>query len=865
MAGPKKNPLGEDLYAQIAAADQAPVVKKPQRSLIMALMIDLMRLTLFWDQKRREHAAFFHVLGIIWAIFMCLLYLAGLTMVGVFVYSYMQFPNYVRAYFESKQISFSELNVPNYTFSEIELTNLEDKNKTFKIGKVLIYSTFSNLLQGRVKSVTLSDVSFSMKENKEGIVLGALPEHIFSLSNPQGKNSIRVDSVSVSNASFNIAGREMDIPISFSLTGVYGNESKLSIPFSIQNDIGHISGTLLIVNRGNRQTWDADMTSVNLKLPQRPNQVGSGKLSIVTDNMAVTSVRGNLELLQGHLKENWELSAQKNKSGFNGKFSYRADDGDPTESKSEMTVEFKNLLFTDGRTFTTSAPLALSYSTRLSREKAVRDLKTYMTGKLTCTLFDKCRYDLTESARVSIQSLRLPWLGRAIVSQDTLNFNLMPKQTKFEYFFSDDAMAFTTALSGVSFNAVDRYTADKISFSANRLLFEGKVGVYNTDNHLKVELKKFRYTTPTREIKDADLTDTNIYDPMARLTFSSPSVHFKNLTVLKRSFGSTLTLDKGQLNGQLDLVPNQLVLHIAGQLDPRTEIFTGTLRIPTFDVAKLPTPLFQFSGLFPEELKNLSGKMAAEGTIVWAGEKQLTGAVDVAFKNLSFENADTSVKNAHAVIRLNKLLPLETAATEDVFIEQLTNVFPFRGTEMRLKIDANFVHLGSLKSYIGNVPLKAEGIVLPFKGVSTLIYLTNNDVLLNGETANFDLPGWQIDELKGSLSLPIEIRDMRLYPKTLEARLSTGTLTPSGSKAFDFMKNAAKLLLRSGTILISSIQKSDLVEVSYSVEGRPVGSSERQVFSDKVIYRWASLFKDLSPLPVPPEIIEKQNRIMKEQ
>ena len=284
-AMPPSNTGDDSLFSQIAAGDEIGIVKH-RNSWLMSMMVSYMRLTLAIDAKRREYQKVFRVMGLIWSVLMSMLYLCGIVMFAILVGSYIRFPDYVKSYLAQNGILYEDIKIPGYVVSQVELYGLHNQDKTYRIDHVSVSSTFADFLNRRAKNVSLKGVKLDVESGNQSAGFLAAINHLNTVA--QSGGGIRIDTLEVTDAIVTVIGKDYKIPVSVSLTGVYGRETNISAFINVDEPYMNIRGPLSIRDAGKGITWDLDIQSGSVVLPGRPREGLSGKISVTSENQLVT-------------------------------------------------------------------------------------------------------------------------------------------------------------------------------------------------------------------------------------------------------------------------------------------------------------------------------------------------------------------------------------------------------------------------------------------------------------------------------------------------------------------------------------------------------------------------------------------------
>lgn len=866
------NPMNQDLYSQIAAGDEIRVEKKHKTSFIMSLMIDFMRLTLYLDEQRRTHQKLFHALGVFWAGVMVMLYLSGIMMFIILVYSYIQFPTYVRQYFERNGILFTKMDIPGYVVSRVELRDLHDKNNTYKIDRLVVHSTFSDFLNGRAKSVSLNGFRLTLEEdtNKtESDNLLGLLLHLNDMR--QSQVAIQVDSLEVSDAVLTLKGRDYSLPISFSLTGVYGKETNMSAYVTVDEPWLALKGPLLIRGNARETNWELDIQSGMITFPSRPPEKLSGKIAVNTRDFKVQSVSTDIKMLFNRFEKAVQMKFDRdNKNKFKASVDLKwqdiADDGVGRNVRSNINLAMTGLVFGKGGDVKTTEPISVTMKSNYSKDLQVERLTASLRGELSCRLYDSCKYRLKNSAQLTMNRLRVPGPSDILESDRTVTMMLNPTEKMFELFFKKGLLNFDLSGTRIGFIGRRLTSEDGISLRADKANMKGTLDFLGNKTEGSLTATGISYDTPHQEIKRASLTVANIFDDEKNITLKSPQVILKNNSYLKAPFDLDYQSVDGSVRAVLKFKKEDLQIIFVGAFSPMTGSVNGQIIIPAFELSKLPKPLLSFSSIFPFGMDQVSGKMAVFGRISGTTRSELSGPMYVALRDVDFTTEQARVKGLNTVLTIQTLRPFVTAAAQQLFANEVKTVLPFQNVRMFFKIDNQFLRLSSMLASVAGIPLRSDVAIIPYKDISTLIYLKSLSQDLTPAVGRIKANGWEIGgKPQGTILLPLEIKNKQMAVKNASVRIVGGEAFYKGDAKNKpvFLEEGNQVNLINGEIMIDEpLGLSNETSVQFNLTGAIPPSGKRITIQESFRGSIRNWIQD-APLneDVPSSIRTQQNAV----
>ena len=866
----------ETLYEQIAANDEIEIQTRRKSSFLMSVMVSYMRMTLLIDAKRREYEKEFRILGMIWSAFMSLLYLSGVTMFAIFVVSYMQFPTYVKNYLDKNGILYERMEIPGYVVSQIELYGLHDKSNTYQIKNVSVSSTFADFLNKRAKSVSLKGLRLIIDQT--GKSESGLLTPIAELNRTvQSGGGIRVDSLELSDAILTVKGQNYELPISISLTGVYGRSTNISAYVNIDEPYLSAKGPMLVRDVKDGISWDWDIQSGSVVLPGRPRETLAGKVTLKTKQGRILSFGTNIRLLYDRLERQFKVSLEKDaQSLYRGRIDMAwTDVSVPTNpvSRTSIGLGVSGVTFTSEGGAKTDKPIAVNLSTIYSSQLQVKDLVGSLNGNLVCHLDEGCSYELKQRSTLNAKWLRLPILGTPLNSQKETRLMLTPVKDFLNVSWKEGQLRFNIANQNLRFSGNQTETKMTASLSVGKSQLTGMMGLWNDQFKVGLSAENINYATQLEEITDAKLTMNDALGGKGKTIFNSPKVLLKNNDYLKIPFGVDYVRNNNDTKIAIDMENKKIRMGFDGYFDPDTGVIDGSFVVPEVNLANIKPPFNRLSSKLSEEILAASGKVAAYGMLRGNIYGNLSGPVYMALSDVSLKTEDIQVDKINAALSIQSLQPFMTEMEQDIFIEGISAFIPIENIRLSVRLDNKFAQLTRLSATIAGIPLDAEPTLVPYKGVGTLLYLKNQNSDLSKVAKGIKLTDWVFDgKISGNILIPVEVKDLGVNVRNAVVQLSKATLKYSGKEAAKpaFMENNKQFDIQSGTITIDDSNNDDnRVKVSLVLDTL-IGYEQKKKIKKMVRYAFEKplsgliVFSNKTNFKVPNEILKRVNQLLKQ-
>lgn len=853
----------DDLLSQIAAEDLVQENQEKKRiSFSAVFLVSMMRLTLFFDEISHKNAPLFRILSTIWSIFIGSVYLGGLSALIILVYTYLQFPHFIENYFRQNNIQLATWKIRDYNFSKIELEDLQDTEKTYRIDRMIIRSNFSDFLRKKVKAVVLNGVNIKIHEKNNQIDIGNLIQLLVSLN--QNKSAF-IESVSVMGASLEFKGENYTFPIQFSMTGFYENNANISIPLIIKEKNINATGVLSITSAGSLLNWNLHNLSGTITSENQQPENISGEFTFKTEKMRLISISGSGELSYGSNSKKVKIDLKNTKGLFQGTvdLSIVASDisNKSTEAKSNILFLFKGLDLKTFNQIESSSPIAINIRSLNTQHFSLSNTSTTLKGFLNCTDMN-CSYQLNGNSPVTIQALKIFKGGDVIYSNQPITFVLHPNGQN-NFIWQNHKITANLNIGNLKYKGYRNTNNFPLSINIAKTTVNG-YSLFGKENvQLGISTNGLTYETDTRELKNASVFIENLWDSASKFTLNTKYFYLKNNTLLKQPFALNLQKENDQTRANIFLLDNLIRIDFWGNADFNLNEFKGKIFIPPFELSKIPNNLRTISDLFPGTVSSASGQIAAFGNINWKSEKQISGPLYISLKNIDFNAPGVTVSKLNSVLSLQTLVPFVSQAGQLISIEKVEGPLPLQNILATVKFDPQMLRIFSFDSEIGGLVLSTNNVVIPYKASNTTIPLKNN--LVNWAYINnyLNFPGL-ILEGSGSIYLPIEIKDNTFTLGNGEIKFNNLRMKYSNnnkdlhSKLF---KGNTEYIIRTGSILLNTDSNNN-VKSYINLDGRLNPSKKKYIFKKNNILNLRTLFKPMERKSVPESITSKQKIIV---
>ena len=223
--------MDTDLYKAIVGEVKEDEIlaspKKKKQTVVMSAVVLFMKITFYFDSVRRTNESLFTFLSGLWRGVMFLIYLGGIATLFLSIYARMRLPLELENFFESHNLKYDSLKMADYSLSQINVFNLHDAEDKYVIPELNVHSTFADFLKGCIRTVTVDGLRLNLRStsaNKNS--LENILKVLGMISNPMESGlDLKVNYVTINNATLNIEGEGTKIPVSFSMCSLIGTKS----------------------------------------------------------------------------------------------------------------------------------------------------------------------------------------------------------------------------------------------------------------------------------------------------------------------------------------------------------------------------------------------------------------------------------------------------------------------------------------------------------------------------------------------------------------------------------------------------------------------------------------------------------------
>ncbi len=864
--GPRMSANHGELYAQITAEDEEVVTVAPKKqSHIISLMAILMKITFHIDAFRRSNERLFIFLHSIWAGAMSVLYLSGIITLCLCIFSFAQLPTYLKDYLDKNGIQYGSLEMPDYSLSQINITNLKDINNNYTIPSVTIHSTFADLLQNRIRMLEINGLRINLNNKSNNDLEGAklLFGLLEKLSAPNSENQdLNINIVHVNNAALTVQGKEQNVSVAFSLSGTYMNENQVVIPFSINEDFLRIDAFLQITGPQQNRQIEIKTTNVGeITLPQRLPEKLEGNITLKMQQNNIQNILMDAKLSRSNSIKKIQVDLENNgQNKFDGNFMFAESATENAEPTTDLVLYIKELELNNDGQLISNAPLQLNLKHFENQFVVVNDLQSNLNGQLNCSLKNKkCDYTIQKESMLNVNAFSFDIKNQSLFFSNPSAFTLKSVNKKaITLQFKNPYMQLELPIKGPKLNGYIGTNQEKLSIEADDLNLIVHLGQDRSDNHLQLSVKKANYQTSGLTINEMDLFVEDYFNPTAKIQLNANKLQTSSPLMLKPVKLDILNIGE-QTSVKGSVLDTPIAFEAYGILNPFKSYFSGKFSIPEFDLNQLPFELSELSQIFPSKLSNVGGQVMAYGQLNLS-DAGITGPMNIALKDIEFDLDGTNVSGLNSVLKLKSLLPLITNNNQNLFVQNIQALVPISNLDMQFQINNQSLRLANLNAQIAGQDVMMSSTLIPMKNPSEILSLKTAGTFDSDDLNDYmQLSGISIEDGKASLNIPVFISNNGIDFGNLTLKLSNTTWQKQSDETLIpnlFSVASTGYTVRSGQLILNADNELDV-----TLDGWLLPDNIKKSYGPNLIQLDEPLFLKSQSLPVPSDIQNEQNQL----
>ena len=861
---PASDKSDDSLYAQITAEDviQPMRPKKAHASLFVQGAVRLMQATFYLDSIKRTHESVFRALSAFWAMFMACIYLGGALTLLFGIYHVMQLPLFIEGELRQRGLEFEKVHLADYALSRIEISNLKDKSGQYEVGKLIINSTFADFLRKRIRSVTLEDLTVNVVSKDGHDLLSKLPSILQGLKNPtQESLGLTIDGIDVSNATVNFRQGQVTIPVSFGVNGVYTGKKEVVIPLTIRQQNLSLTGQL-ISSADNAANWTLNILQGSVTLPKHSPEDLKGTVRFKISKNAIENVDMDLHLTYGTLEKTLTGTLTRTSdTGMNASLILTENNLTEPDLSNQIRLTFGELMLgKDG--LESHRPIQVYVQNFTNSLMKLSELHTVVNGDMLCPNWYACTFNLKEQASVTIQESRFTYQGKNAYGTTENSFVLQPSENTLYLSFYDPYLKFNWKTNNLNFVGHLDSEDDPISVQANSASLVGYFSdAQNDASRLGISAQGVSLTTNKLQFVDGDISISDILSPTREVQMLAHQVKFAPLPLLTVPFDVKMAMVGPQATIRLQPNSTNLIVALDGKFSPFQSTFSGTIKIPAFDLEETKIPLSGISPMLTSNISNLTGRLAVTGRLVWKGQNSLEGPLTIAAKDVSFDWAGTSIQNLNTVLEVTSLIPFATEPNQRAFIGGINALVPFASTHVIFQFENQTFRLMSLMSSVGGVEVNAPASLVPLRNPNVLLFLKNTKPINLKEFYDaVDLPQVSVMQGSGSISIPLEIQESKIAIPSLTLKLENTTLKNEQNGWPSVFDGNSNYLIRSGQLIMNKNR-----EMQVTLDGRLYPSRAKKAIELKKVIVPEDILSFSAMEQPPKSILNAQKLFFREE
>ena len=754
------NPQESELYRQISREDEeGPILsKKKQQSPLMDFVVSFMRATLYIDSIRRSNELTFRRLGKAWAVFMGILYISGILMIVFSIYNRLQLPYYLESQLKARQIQFESA---QYDMDRIEVRQLKGPDGLYTVDTLIMNTTFTDLLQKRIRSVVLDGVNIYLGTQSDFNPIKDIPAILNQLQHPtQGESDLTINALTVNNAKLNFEKGQMALPLSFSMEGIYDDTTQIIIPVSFDKPNLMFKGVLAISSDGDNPEWTLKISKGNVTLPRRAPEDFTGEIKTVLNEQKLDSISAAVQLGGGTIRKEIRLELQPTEDDhFAGTFSWsRQNTTEPTLS-SDLTIDLPSLSFSEKEALKMQGIVTIGSKQFNLYNISFKNLNTKLDADIICTTWKQCTASVVKNSDIVIPELQFEHQRQTFKAESPVTLTLKPQRelVLMDATQPDFHLAFNLGVQNLVFEGKKTDSSEKLDITSEKANLKA---VWSDASRIAVNFKGLNYDSPTTSFKNATLDIADLLQSTAQIKMQAQDMRLINQPLLSQPFEMNFNMVGSQAAARLKFKEQPIVIGLEGTLALPQRAFSGKLDMAPFDLKDLTLPLNELWPDIPETVKNAKGKVAARGLLNWSNGHASGNPLYIGLKDVSFDLGKTKIEGVNTVLAAESLLPLTTKPSQHIFVQNIQSLIPIQDVYAEFQLDNQSLKMNQLLAAVATIPVMLPPSIITPKNNGLMLYLKNTQpVNLKQVQKAINLPGFKIAEGIASLSIPIEFQE----------------------------------------------------------------------------------------------------------
>ena len=423
----------------------------------------------------------------------------------------------------------------------------------------------------------------------------------------------------------------------------------------------------------------------------------------------------------------------------------------------------------------------------------------------------------------------------------------------------DPYILFQLPLENFNFNGENLTERHPLTITSDTLFLTGAFSDGTSNILTNLEAQNLSYKTPALAFTDATLKIDDFAQESSHTQIHAKNMSLPNLPLLSNPFELTLNTIGAQTSAQLKFDNTPILMQLDGQLSIPQKNFWGQIQTNIFDLKDVTIPIQKLWPNLPANITNLSGLVRVFGQLAWRGPYNVTGPLNVALKDLSFDINNTAISGLNTVLTLNSVRPLSTNDVQHVFVQSIDAFIPFQNLDMTFQVDPQNVRLNRLSVSTANIPLSLPPSVIPVKNANMLTYLKNDlPINLTDLQQNITLDDLSMASGTANITMPIEFINGALSLSNITLKMQNAWLKREGDDYASFFGDATAYFIRTGQVIMD---KNKIIQLALNGRLRP--SNVAKDINKNDIQLPASFFQPIQPQTPPQDIQQRLDSIFK--
>ena len=786
-------------------------------------------------REMRRFARFRKYFYAVWGVFLSFLYLTCITFFTAAVLIKIYFYYLLGVVLEREGLGDFSFKVLSHSLNSMELRSIHDKFNRVEIQKMVVRYRLDHLLKGKVDQVEVDGLSIHLRDSEAGFDLEELLSTIMRVTSLEEKLSMNVQIFQIKNATLFVGNKERPLPIDFSGLGDFKSKREIDLPLSLNSSLLKADATLTASFEGKTTKWSMVVEKGRLSIPNQPSKDVRIKLTFVTKSGKLDGLNIDLTTLDGDMSTFAVNVLPAGKDKLNIDFSFTTPLKDEPLKRYSLNVSLKNVDIPNNLTkLETDRPISVNMTNISNQVFKAASLRAVLMGRLICER-DNCKYRLTSPSEVLIFDLEKEVGNYFIDAPYPIKLSLSPEGEKDMFVFNKEGVAYFSQVLSPSLVFRRRLAENQpqsVSVDAKTLSLNGNYSLKKgVQSSVVVESDGLTYLDNDLSMRRATFKAVlSMAGGAFRLT--SPITKMLSSSLIKKEFFIDLSMTSDEyFETEIKTLDNFVSFVANGYYSPISGEILAAVKTTKPIEFKKTQELTKLSSIFPEDLKDVSGKLQIKGQVHYKNARSISGPISALIENMDFSYNNVQVDDLNGLLDITSIVPFGTKlVNQDLFAKRIDAVLPLTDVHASFTCDLSRrqLYVSSLDGKVASIPVSVASNWYNYgQDAYDFIFSSKkfeaDELLKNIRLPNFDVNATaQMDYILSFENEQALLKSFSIVADNGGSIVYTGKKTLS--KDYEIFNNASFKRL---SVMLTSVSK-DLTNATLVMEQRDGMRIKRQ-------------------------------------